>query len=95
MNRAPEPSGDLLPAAHNPPALLRNQLPGIGARAGSAAVFAADEFFFGRIRNEHTRRAYFIAVQRFLAWAEKRDLELMRIAPKVSANIWTFSGNKV
>ena len=26
--------------------------------------------------------AYFIAVKRFLAWAEKRGLELMRIAPK-------------
>ncbi len=82
MSTAPEPARDLVPADPNPPSSLRNQLPGIVARAGSAAVFAADEFFFGRIRNEHTRRAYFIAVKRFLAWAEKRDLELMRIAPK-------------
>ena len=35
-------------------------------RAGKAAVFAAEEFFFGRIRNEHTRAAYLIAVRRFL-----------------------------
>ena len=37
-------------------------------RAGKAAVFAAKEFFFGRIRNEHTLAAYLIAVRRFLAY---------------------------
>jgi hypothetical protein len=31
-------------------------MPTILARAGTAAVFAAEEFFFGRIRNEHTGR---------------------------------------
>jgi len=45
-------------------------------------VFATEGFFFGRIRNEHTRRAYLTAVRRFLAWAERRRLELARIAPK-------------
>ncbi|MCX6638443.1 MAG: tyrosine-type recombinase/integrase [Acidobacteria bacterium] len=34
------------------------------------------------MRNEHTRAAYLIAVKRFLAWAEARGLELVRIAPK-------------
>jgi len=29
-------------------------LPGIVARAGGAAAFAAEEFFYGRIRNQHT-----------------------------------------
>ncbi len=61
MSTAPEPARDLVPAGENLPSSLRNQLPGIVARAGNAAVFAAEEFFFGRIRNEHTRRAYFIA----------------------------------
>jgi site-specific recombinase XerD len=51
-------------------------------RAGKAAVFATEEFFYGRIRNEHTRSAYLIAVKRFLAWAEGRSLELRGITPR-------------
>jgi len=51
-------------------------------RAGQAAVFAAEEFFYGTIRNEHTRAAYRRAVDRFLAWCERRGLELARIAPR-------------
>jgi hypothetical protein len=39
-------------------------------------------FFFGRIRNPHTRTAYLRAVKRFLGWAETRGLELVKIAPK-------------
>lgn len=67
------PDGALVPA----PSLL----PAIVARAGTAAVFAAEEFFFGRLRNRHTRAAYLGAVRRFLAWAEARGLELARITP--------------
>ncbi len=59
-----------------------SELPDIVHRAGQAAVFAAEEFFDGTIRNENTRRAYRHAVNRFLAWAEERGLELVRIAPK-------------
>jgi site-specific recombinase XerD len=51
-------------------------------QAGDAAVFAAEEFFYGEIRNEHTRSAYLHAVKQFLAWCELRGLELPRIAPK-------------
>ena len=70
-----------------PPAKISRQspehkLPGIVARAGQAAVFAAEEFFFGRIRNEHTRKAYFIAVKRFLTAMEKRGVELVAITPR-------------
>jgi len=57
-------------------------LPDIVQRAGQAAVFAAEEFYYGSIRNEHTRTAYRRAVDRFLAWCEERGLELARIAPK-------------
>lgn len=57
-------------------------LPGIVRRAGQAAIFAAEEFFYGAIRNEHTRVAYRRAVDRFLAWCEQRGLELPGIAPK-------------
>ena len=75
MSTALEPARGLVPATEN-------RLPAIVARAGKSAVFAADEFFFGRIRNEHTRRAYFIAVKRFLVAAEAGGLELAGISPK-------------
>ena len=58
-----------------------------GMGRATAAVFAADEFFYGRIWNEHTRAAYFIAVKKFLAWAEGRDLELRSITPRDVGNI--------
>ena len=76
------PTNPLLPADANPPSSIRSQFPQILVRGGKAAVFAAEEFFFGRIRNEHTRAAYMVAVRRFLAWAERRGLELRRIAPR-------------
>jgi len=82
MSTPSDPSNALVPASGNRPGSLRNQLPEILTRAGQAAVFAAEEFFFGRLRNEHTRAAYLVAVKRFLAWAEARGLELVRIAPK-------------
>ena len=56
-------------------------LPAIVQRAGAAAIFATDEFFFGTIRNAHTRAAYLIAVRKFLTWAEAQKLTLERIAP--------------
>lgn len=57
-------------------------LPAIVQRAGAAAVFAADEFFFGTIRNPHTRAAYLIAVRKFLTWAEGQGIALERITPR-------------
>ncbi|HTU44868.1 MAG TPA: tyrosine-type recombinase/integrase [Bryobacteraceae bacterium] len=57
-------------------------LPDIIHRAGSNALFAAQEFFFGTLRNEHTQRAYLHAVKLFLAWAEKHGAgDLTQIAP--------------
>ena len=82
MNTPSNPSRALVPAGNNLTDSLHSQLPEILVRAGKAAVFATEEFFFGRIRNEHTRQAYLIAVKRFLAWAEVRGLEMVRIAPK-------------
>src|SRR5580704_19764855 len=76
------PASGLVPVGQNLSSCLRNQLPEILVRAGKAAVFAAEEFFFGRIRNEHTRAAYLVAVRRFLRWAENRGLELNTITPK-------------
>src|SRR5438477_7940570 len=82
MSTTPVPSVGLVPADQNKPSFLHSQLPEILRRAGKAAVFAAEEFFYGRIRNEHTRAAYLIAVRRFLQWAEARGIELVRIAPR-------------
>ena len=82
MGTPSNPSNALVPAGQNLPDSFRSQLPEILTRAGKAAVFAAEEFFFGRIRNEHTRQAYLVAIKRFLAWAEARGLELVRIAPR-------------
>jgi hypothetical protein len=60
----PDPSTALVVVSETPSALA---LPDILRRAGQAAVFAADEFFYGAIRNEHTRAAYRRAVNQFLA----------------------------
>lgn len=57
-------------------------LPALIAQAGAAAGFAYEEFFFGKIRNPHTRRAYQFAVHRFLDWCRAEHLELQQIAPK-------------
>jgi integrase/recombinase XerD len=71
----PSPSGNL-------PTTVSEDLPEIIRRAGANAVFAAQEFFSGTIRNEHTQRAYRHAVTRFLKWAEKHGGgELTQIAP--------------
>lgn len=71
-----DPAAALIPTSEILP-----PLPAIVRQAGPAAVFAANEFFYGRVRNEHTRVAYRRAVDRFLAWCEQRGLELARIAP--------------
>lgn len=77
-----EVSQDLIPAGKNHPSPVASQLAEILKRAGKRAVFAADEFFYGRIRNTHTRAAYLHAVRLFLLWCEERGIELVRITPK-------------
>ena len=57
-------------------------LPALIRQAGPAAVFAAEEFFYAAIGNEHTRNAYRAAVERFLDRCEQRGLTLDRITPK-------------
>jgi integrase/recombinase XerD len=77
--RPPE-SKELIRSAEAP--ALAEQMPAVLSRAGQAAIFAAEEFFFGKIRNEHTRLAYLRAVRMFLLWCEERSLELVRVTPK-------------
>jgi integrase/recombinase XerD len=57
-------------------------LPQILANAGPAARFAWEEFLFGRLRNHHTRRAYYRAINLFLGWCEARGMELRQVAPR-------------
>lgn len=82
MAKLSEPASGIVPVGPILPSFLPSQFPEILHRAGKRAVFAAEEFFFGRLRNEHTRAAYMVAVRRFLKWAEARQLELVRIAPR-------------
>jgi integrase/recombinase XerD len=72
----------IVPVPQKSPSLRSQFLPDILIRAGKAAVFAAEEFFYGKIRNEHTRAAYLIAVRRFLAWSEAHRIEVRQITPK-------------
>jgi integrase/recombinase XerD len=56
-------------------------LPSLVERAGGAARFAWEEFFYAEHHNRHTQRAYERAVRRFLAWAEGQGVELAAITP--------------
>ena len=75
--RQAAPAEMLLPAEQASP---RNA-PAIVRTAGASAQFAWEEFFQGEIANHHTRKNYFHAVRKFLAWAEDCGLELVRITP--------------
>jgi site-specific recombinase XerD len=64
------------------PAISGGQaLPELVERAGGAARFAWDEFFYAEHHNPHTQKAYMRAVKRFLAWAESEGVELAAITP--------------
>ena len=63
------------------PAVPAAQAPGLIQQSGNAARFAWDEFIYGCLRNEHTRRSYERACRRFIRWCEQHDLELQQVAP--------------
>jgi site-specific recombinase XerD len=56
-------------------------VPSLVERAGGAARFAWDEFFYAEHHNAHTQKAYLRAVKRFLAWCEGQGVELAAISP--------------
>lgn len=56
-------------------------MPEIVKLAGDRARFAWEEFFYGRIRSEHTRRAYLRAVKSFLGWCEPMGIAIQQISP--------------
>ncbi len=61
-----------------PPGRRPDELPALVIRAGRPAR-AWTDFFDGRLRNDHTRRAYARSVRHFLAWCEREQLDLPRI----------------
>ncbi len=68
---------EVIPLAASDP-----QIPALIAAAGPGARFAWEEFFYARIRNPYTRKAYGHAVKQFLRHCEEYGRELVRIAPR-------------
>ena len=62
-----------------PPGRRSEELPALVVRAGGPATQAWTDFFDGKVRNRHTRRAYARAVRYFLTWCEGESLDLPRI----------------
>jgi integrase/recombinase XerD len=61
--------------------IVETALPVLVERAGGAARFAWDEFFYAEHHNPHTQKAYMAAVKRFLSWCEGQGVELPAITP--------------
>src|SRR6516164_4231060 len=56
-------------------------LPELVERAGGAARFVWEQFFYAEHHNPHTQRAYERAVRRFQGWCEGQGVELAAITP--------------
>jgi site-specific recombinase XerD len=64
------------------PAVIKQaELPSLVERAGGAARFAWEEYFYAEHHNPHTQKAYMRAVRRFLGWCEGQGVELATIMP--------------
>lgn len=68
------------------------ELPTLVEKAGGAARFVWEEFFFAEHHNPHTQAAYMRAVKGFLAWAEARALDLTQISPGMIGQYLTQLG---
>jgi site-specific recombinase XerD len=68
-------------AAIGPVIVASLSLPELIERAGGAARFAWEEFFYPEHHNPHTQRAYQRAVRLFLSWCEGQRVELAAITP--------------
>src|ERR1700722_15126024 len=69
-------------------------LPELVERAGGAARFAWDEFFYAEHHNPHTQAAHMRAVKRFLASIEGKGVELPTITPgTVGRNLVVLGGS--
>ncbi len=79
-------------AASGPVIVVSSSLPSLVERAGGAARFAWEEFFFAEHHNLHTQRAYESAVRRFLSWCEGEGVELASISPGMVGQYLTGLG---
>ena len=61
-------------------------------RAGGAARFASDEFFYAEHHSPHTQKAPDWAVKAFLGWAEGQGVELAAITPGMVGQYLTGLG---
>lgn len=71
----------ILPEGKNEISVGVSAIPAIISDAGSSAEYAWSEFFLAKIRNTNTRRAYGLAVRRFLNWCENKNVTLNQITP--------------
>src|SRR5208283_3060775 len=71
---------EIVPASARP-LVPSTPLPELVERAGGAARFAWDEFFYAEHHNPHTQKAYQSAVRRFLSWCKGEGVELIGITP--------------
>src|SRR5258705_13203148 len=71
---------ELVPASARP-LVPSAPLPALVERAGGAARFAWDEFFYAEHHNPHTQKAYMAAVKRFLSWCEGEGAVLASVTP--------------
>src|SRR5438309_2292160 len=81
MNPASRRGTGLVPTSPSNPSLFVASSPKLSRAPARRRCLRREEFFFGRIRNEHTRAAYLVAIKRFFGCAERRGLELHRVAP--------------
>lgn len=58
-----------------------SEVPAWVSQAGDAAKFAFEEFFYGRIRNPHTRKAYLHAFRVFSTWCAIQEIDLVQVTP--------------
>ena len=72
--------------------IVKAKLPTLVQRAGGAARFAWEKFFFTEHHNPHTNRAYHSEVRRFLAWAEEQRVEPASISPGMVGQYLTALG---
>jgi integrase/recombinase XerD len=72
---------------------VSQELPSLVERAGGAACFAWNEFFYAEHHNPHTQKAYQGAVRRFLGWAEGQGVELAAITKMVGQYLVGLGGS--
>src|SRR3954469_18214013 len=78
-----------------PAASGQTMLPELVERAGGAARFAWDEFFYAEHHNPHTQKAYLRAVKAFLAWSDVQEVDLATITPGMVGQYLVSLGGSV